>query len=290
MHNTVRQSYALTAAINAELVDKGLVIPRCHRILPASVALWNKCKGPIDQMSRFLFNNHTTQNKVRAIGSMWLKMLRIAVYNAYQVHTMMQTKNYLLDKTCDSWSKFNRYRSKYKQTEGGSFKCFIGNLLDEIGDFLASSKVVFNVIADRDDDNVKDGLREYNRRISYFSITELRKKRRKNPTDHLQVRINENSKTVQKRCLWCCCSTSVDPNTTHCRHGYKTTIQCSVCEVPLCQVKRNNRDSTCFEEWHTATSLNNPCSHHEQWTVPFRDCTNNQENNCNNNKRRRKSV
>jgi hypothetical protein len=59
-------------------------------------------------------------------------------------------------------------------------------------------------------------------------------------------------------------------------------MKCSICDVPLCQVIRNGKTKSCFEEWHSAKLINNPCGKVHSKTqrcgnvnfFPLRDRTN----------------
>ena len=302
--HTIQQTLTFCNSLDKMYIEKNLIIPRCHRILPASVALWNKCKGPIDLYSRKHRNNCTTQNKVQAIGSMWLKMLRTAMYNAYQMHIVIQTNNFLQSKSCETWSELHKHQSQVRQTEGGSYKCFIGNLMEEIDVFLSTNGTNATT-TNQSIENVNDGsgtgessAREYRRRESFFSVYELIQRRTTDKSNHSLERIADGSgrnKLVQKRCVWCCTATDVDLNLPHRRQGFKTTFECNICEVPLCKVTRIGNDKSCFEQWHVAKKIKCPCNNHNILSIPLRDISNRRNENDSDNvsilkKRRRKTY
>jgi hypothetical protein len=274
--HTVDQSYELCKALDETYIEKGNTIPILHRCLPASVALWNKCKGPIDLYSRHFWNNLPNQRKIKTTGATWLRMIRTAVYNAYQIHLMILVKDYLDSDDCTSWTELNKKRTKIRNKEGTgkSFQCFIGSLSDHITKFLEADK---KKLIKRSDANTSNSAtpkqttscpdqtisRIYNLRESFLQEGQLSDLRRLKVKEHAVERIDE-SKKVQRRCVWCCDGSGFDKNGNHYRKGYKTSFQCNMCEVPLCQETRKEAGKSCFYKWHAARTLHDPCSNHPE--------------------------
>jgi hypothetical protein len=264
--HTIDQSFELCRALDINYIERGKTIPPCHRCLPSSVALWNKCKGPIDLYSRMLKNNHPKQKKLTAIGVTWLRMLRTAVYNAYQMSIVLETNRFLQSPDCTSWKVFNKHRSRIRRNEEKSLQslqCFIGSLIDDISSFL-------DVESESDASaQIESKKKSYNKREAFFSVQELKDKRRCCPDSHMVKKIgdtlNGNKKIpIQQHCVWCCeCDNGKasisKTKKRHYRRGRKTTTLCSVCDVPLCTQVREGHDYSCFEQWHFAKQLNNPC-------------------------------
>jgi hypothetical protein len=95
----------------------------------------------------------------------------------------------------------------------------------------------------------------YNQRMAYFTKTRCIEIRTNRSSDHKATKLNG-----QKCCVWCCQKSHRNLEVRHTRMGYKTTTCCMACGgVALCTVKRIG-DKTCFEMWHTATELYDPCS------------------------------
>ena len=130
-----------------------------------------------------------------------------------------------------------------------------------------------DVIADND-----SGNENYNpiqpakhRRRDFFTNNTLSQRRQEVLLNHRHVSINKGGpkgKQKQLHCLWCCCADHTTLPTEaeaeankHYRYGYKTSNICSICLVPLCTVKRHGSEFSCFEQFHLAEKLNNPCKH-----------------------------
>ena len=276
--HTVDHLYQLHKSLFEMYTKKRIPIPPIHRCLPSSVALWNKCKGPIDLYSRILRNNQPTQNKITKIGSTWLRMIRTAVYNAYMVQIMLICNAFLQNTAiCKSWRHYVKHRTKIAQTEGGSFQCFIGNLGEELdhmikqgNDTWKSKTVSKNEIGDNKENeknnnvvlcnrNENENTMMYNRRALLFHDFLLNQRRRQVLRNHDWIKIPDNSgKRKQLRCVWCCGKNHTQTE-QHSRQGRKTTYMCVVCDVPLCKVVRVGQRRSCFEQFHTAKKLNNPC-------------------------------
>ena len=95
----------------------------------------------------------------------------------------------------------------------------------------------------------------YKKRSAYFSNRYLIAKRRNQQLSHVPVTCGK-----QVSCSWCCrCDEYHVKGTKHSRHGRKTSWVCVTCQVPLCKVKRYGGKS-CFELFHEAKELFNPCS------------------------------
>ncbi|OQR94976.1 hypothetical protein THRCLA_08045 [Thraustotheca clavata] len=96
----------------------------------------------------------------------------------------------------------------------------------------------------------------YNKREQYFTDPILSARRTNKAASHVaQVFGNHR----QLSCVWCCRSKH-NTSIAHSRHGFKTSIMCQECQVPLCQRDRFSSGATCFEEFHAAQVLNQPCA------------------------------
>ncbi|OQR87415.1 hypothetical protein ACHHYP_08876 [Achlya hypogyna] len=93
----------------------------------------------------------------------------------------------------------------------------------------------------------------YNKRDQYFRDPSLIARRRDPALGHTPELFDNHR---QLSCVWCCRSKH-NTAVPHSRHGFKTSVQCTVCKVALCQ--RDRGQGTCFELFHTAECLNEPC-------------------------------
>jgi hypothetical protein len=131
----------------------------------------------------------------------------------------------------------------------------IGNLtLDGIGIQGVDTIVTSIPVEDR----AKKRIR-YNIRNAYFLEPALVTKRTTNPQFHVPSNLDQVS-ILQRTCVWCCQKSHGLNSAAHSRQGYKTTMCCLACDsVSLCTTKRLNGES-CFDLWHKAETLYNPCS------------------------------
>ena len=197
------------------------------------------------------------------IGSTWLRMLRTAVYNAYQVHIMLLCNEYLQSEQCNSWKSFSKHRRYVIKHGGGSLQSFIGNLGEVIGKLLdkENSAMAAMMDADDNDENMRRERSEYNKREAYFKQKRLIKIRTENITNHKYTRLSgDGEKSKPRHCVWCCGKDHSENDAKHYRHGRKTSYTCCICNVNLCTVVRKGEETSCFAEWHCAKELNDPCT------------------------------
>lgn len=99
---------------------------------------------------------------------------------------------------------------------------------------------------------------KYNKRAMFFERPHLIQRRRRAFSKHVPQKISF-VKREQRCCVWCCQHKHPAGGEPHSRLGFKTTMCCGECDnVPLCVVPRYD-GKTCFEMWHEATLLNEPC-------------------------------
>ena len=258
-NHTIQQAWAISQALFEEYILEGVPIPPLFRIVPEAVALWNSCKGPIDNYSRMLKNSKNLTAKLTPIGNMWIHMIHTSVYNAFQAHHLIQNINFLLDDDkCLTWDDFIRHRHNNNKRDGNTMRSFILLLEQAIeAKIVAYYKAHPNKKRERDgdDDGIENIWGKKKRRIKRTEFfVGKRRKLRMDGVDHDQVNYPK-----QKHCFWCCCVTT---GKDHYRLGFKTYIGCQKCEVPLCVTVREGETSSCYKQFHDATELNSPCSGH----------------------------
>jgi hypothetical protein len=167
----------------------------------------------------------------------------------------MQSYGFLMNRNdCHSFHDYNKHRQSH-----GSFADFCRDASECVGSILIAE--LSDEESQTDDEDEVDHAAAakdkrafvYNKREKYFNVAGLIAKRRDGSLPH-----REHSIGVQRTCVWCCNTKEHVAGAKHTRQGMKTSICCSVCEVSLCNVKRFGGE-TCFEQWHKATRLNNPC-------------------------------
>jgi ferredoxin-like protein FixX len=250
------------------------------------------------EYGHYVKNNHMVQRKVPMIGFTWLRMIRIAVYNAYQMYMMLQTNTLLQDHSDGmtkqpakllTWLEFQRHLSKLKRKEKGSFQCFIGRLMENIRDVLDSSHNGKNSNGKHTNTHDSLNVQSYNQRDSFFTVNSLMQIRQSKLTEHKLIHIKDKenpTKVVQRRCVWCCETKTCNKNERHSRRGYKTSFECNICRIPLCKSARGGNTTSCYNDWHVAERLNNPCLHHlnNECTKKRRASTNSNSMNFTGNK------
>ena len=117
-----------------------------------------------------------------------------------------------------------------------------------------------------------------NNRKKFFTNTKWKTLRQNGSSEHyaeLITSLTGATSYPQKHCVWCCervhtTDPSIDNSTNNrkrkrnkdgkCnRRGYKTRHYCFACKVPLCISKDRYNGRSCYELWHEAEKLNNPC-------------------------------
>jgi hypothetical protein len=259
---SIKQALDLWRVLRNVVIEKGGPLPTARMIVPVVVALWNRCKGPIDLYSRFLRNVQAKHKKLPATGAVWLRLIMTTVCNAYQSYSLYVSLEYLLSEDCKCFLDFQRYRNK----NSGSFRKFCMllacNMLTIDCEGIASVLSTRSIQARR--------LVTYNQRELFMEGREYFGIRMDTTIAHFAVpnslfakdtetdtsRSSKTSVTPQRRCMICCRNNHDDGSKPLCkkRLGFKTTMECYVCKVPLCMIKRYNNQS-CFEIFHSKATF-----------------------------------
>jgi hypothetical protein len=265
---TVLRTLQLWNAVNDMIIMRGSPLPHGKMLIPSIIAMWNRCKGPIDVYSRFLKNVHVQHFKLSPLGAVWLRIIMSCVYNAYQTNCLISSHQFLVSPECNSYTAYQQYKKK-----NNSFSHFCYLLARDLrlklrddsprGD---STTTTFEDSDDNDNDfnNTNIVVKEilYNKRSNYFKKPDLIAKRMNPDLGHVAIKItDEANEVIQQHCGWCCSFKHHEkvPKGSHSRQGCKTTTKCNVCNVPLCTVKRYN-DATCFQMWHAKHFPINACN------------------------------
>jgi hypothetical protein len=265
-NETIRKTWKLWKALDDLVQVRSKPLPRGKYIVPTAIALWNRCKGPIDVYSRYLRNAKQKHGTLRITGSIWIRLIMTVVYNAFMSYCMCKTVAFLLSDECISYRQYQNY----KKRKGGSFAEFISNLCKQLRaqafdesdplsvDEIATSNTldISTITEDYPERRVRNRGKCYNKREYFFSDHELICLRRRNRPEH-----KSDQGGRQLRCVWCCENHSLskvaDGFICNSRSGYKTKYSCRLCKVPLCNVIRY-RNKTCHDQWHNAKK-NDPC-------------------------------
>jgi hypothetical protein len=199
-----------------------------------------------------------------------MRLIMTTVYNAYHSFNLSRTAAFLASDECKSFKDFQRIWARQC-----SFRQFCQLLANDLTVEVASS-LNYNASSSDDEDdermtNNEANVQEvfvYNKREAFFSKPKLVTKRRSRRIAHVPC-----SARKQTSCVWCCCLDHSPDFQKHSRHGRKTTWLCSTCDVPLCKVNRYSGRS-CFDLFHEADSLFDPCCEEAQEAVHVRAHTN----------------
>ena len=255
--HTIVKTLDLWRAIRRLIVERGRPLPPCRFILPSMVAIWNRCKGPIDVFSRFLKNVHAHHSHLKPVANIWLRLIMSMIYNAYQSYILSRSIDFLKSEDCQSYNMYQSFKRRI-----GSFAKFCSTLANDL-----SLEVSGGGLSDNDEDIEIDGNDEgasrnrtsiniaYNKRKIFFTNPELVAKRMDANLDHKPL-----IEDKQFSCVWCCRKSHTGIGSSkHSRHGRKTKKKCSICEVPLCTTERFNGNS-CFHLFHISRELFDPCN------------------------------
>jgi hypothetical protein len=182
-------------------------------------------------------------------------LIMTCVYNAFHAHGLSRSVEYLLDEAeCKSFADFQKHRSRQL-----CFRQFCHELANDLNiEVVPPSTYASSGSSDDDEDDRVTRAEEalqcitYNKREAFFKVLPLIEQRMNRRGNHKRVLTKK-----QMSCIWCC---RADHSTeaSHYRHGRKTTIECSICGIPLCGRPRYNGQS-CFDMFHTAEKLFDPC-------------------------------
>jgi hypothetical protein len=201
-------------------------------------------------------NIQSKNAKISVLGTIWLRLIRTSMYNAFRIHVLIVSEQFLSQ--AESWYEYSRKRKK----KAGSFQNFVSKLASDIEADLMSRTPTVDGNSDGDhsdeDGTTGDisGRRNYNTRKQFFvQGSEAWIKRCTNPRDHALIlnKVNGASgRIAQLHCIMCCCR--VHNGEKHSRKGAKTRYMSNICRVGLCE------DGDCFAKFHAAKKECNPCA------------------------------
>jgi hypothetical protein len=253
---SLKETLNLWRCINDKVMERGSPLPKAKFILPKLVALWNRCKGPIDLYSQFLANVKARHPHLSPTGTIWLRMMMTCAYNAFMSYALNVSMWYLLSSP-NCWS-FRDYQVERK-TNAGDFKTFLVELADSMSLFdIGEIPVSVGRIIPEVQPAVRQVTVIYNTRKCFFPGAEkdsLRLMKCVGPdkAQHGEALIPEKigeDGVVQKRergpqhCCALCCKAEhkfgKDCIYKQCksRKPYRPRYYCPVCNVALCRDKK----------------------------------------------------
>jgi hypothetical protein len=101
--------------------ERGRPLPHGRYIPPTLPAFRNRIKGGIDVFSRHLKNAKANHSNLSPYAACWIRLIMAMVYNSHQMHLIMQSYKYLMDKRkCLSFKDFVNQKANQ-----GAFSSFV---------------------------------------------------------------------------------------------------------------------------------------------------------------------
>ena len=118
------QFYLRRAAMQL-ITQRGSPLPTADRIVPITIAVWNKTKGMTDMLSRTLNNVKAPMQKLHPYGYMYTRMINMMMYNGHILHRLFAIEKRL--KTKGEIKCLEQLRQALNAE--GSFKASIANVV-----------------------------------------------------------------------------------------------------------------------------------------------------------------
>jgi hypothetical protein len=94
--HSVQMTLDLWLAMDAMITERGKPLPAGRHLIPECVAEWNRCKGPIDEYSRFMKNVHSSHAHLGPVAAIWLRLIMTMIYNSFQTFLLSRSQAFLL--------------------------------------------------------------------------------------------------------------------------------------------------------------------------------------------------
>lgn len=101
-------------------------LTKCNSLLPKPVSMWNKMKGPIDDLSKVLAHNLGKFGPISPMCVIWIRAVSTMLYNIWRLHAL-----YSLREKISEIHTFEKYQVERKKI-GLSFKNFLKDLFTNI--------------------------------------------------------------------------------------------------------------------------------------------------------------
>lgn len=217
--------------------------PDIKAIVPAVVAFWNKSKGGVDVVSRYMTVGHSPCRHISIEASLWDRVIMLALLNTFSISKIVDLVqeghlNYVT--TTDALSK--RARS------GNSFHTFVGLSIHQLREWIVNggcsvpSQVVggnvFPVATSSTDSSIILAAPQFD-----HNTPNNEKRQYYNSIEGFRFRTSSNNRHV---------FTFTDPRACVIQGcGHRSRFFCFTCKVHLCASHYNgNGNVTCYELFH----------------------------------------
>ena len=234
----IKLHLGLSRSLWTIIEQKGKPLPPGKHLIPSIVAYWNRNKGGVDVLSRYLKNVKIPLGRASPLVVYVVRMIFMLIFSGFQANKLhngleeiTQASNYLV--------------LKQSLARATSFKSFLGIIGQRFFVPGAAVTVFDDVPADT------PSLREAKTLVR--SCKSYRKKHFRDDNELAAIRLDrthfhhehvligkhrQTGKQISRKCQLC-----QDPNCT-------TSYHCTMCKAPLCLVKRNGKQKNCFQMWH----------------------------------------
>jgi hypothetical protein len=261
--DTVVFQYVLWKVLLKATIDAEMPLPVAKRIVPAIVAFWNKGKGRIDEMSRYLKEMHWYLAQESPRQALVIREIKKAAVNA------LLLKRHCWNQIPNTWfhgKSFSEIRKKLTQHEG------------TLSDFILELAMTYKILSPMPGHvptsplkrkQPSEGQLEHAKRTCLDQRFEHEKEasleQREAETYCGNVKRNKLKKFMEEPVLnsirlnrslnHCMLSTGIGARCHLCsagRNGFHSTFfVCATCQVRLCTIARDGHESTCFDRFHS---------------------------------------
>jgi hypothetical protein len=255
--------YVLWKVLLKATIDAEMPLPAAKRIVPAIVAFWNKGKGRIDEMSRYLKEMHWYLAQESPRQALVIREIKKAAVNA------LLLKRHCWNQIPNTWfhgKSFSEIRKKLTQHEG------------TLSDFILELAMTYKILSPMPGHvptsplkrkQPSEGQLEHAKRTCLDQRFEHEKEasleQREAETYCGNVKRNKLKKFMEEPVLnsirlnrslnHCMLSTGIGARCHLCsagRNGFHSTFfVCATCQVRLCTIARDGHESTCFDRFHS---------------------------------------
>jgi len=227
----------LSSSLWTTIIQKGKPLPPGKHLIPSIVAYWNRNKGGVDVLSRYLKNVKIPLGRVSPRVVYVIRMIFMLIFSGFQAYKLhngleeiQQASNYLVLK--QSWARATSFKSSLGVIGHGFF--LPGAAVTVIDDTPSATLDLGQVrtLVNSVHSYRKKRFRDDGRLAAIRLDTTLRH-------EHVLIgKHRETGKQIARKCQLC--------EDRHCTTSY----WCSVCLTPLCIVKRNGKRRNCSQMWH----------------------------------------
>jgi len=266
----------LMMALHVLRVELQQPLDACKGLIPKLVSLWNRMKGPIDNLSKVLDHNLGKFGPISPMCVIWIRGVLTMFYNSWRLYALSVVMNKI-----EHYSNYEAFQ-KDRIAHGKPFQDFLKILFQTLE--LPASLTRMGMVEGATDASFKQPLPKLHKRIKQANWNDcadyVALRLNSDPKEHLPIaiedaesnspsekkkRLESGKKKSQCNCKFCTFScfkngSSRKQNFFHSKPEKWSSKQCLTCCVPLCTTFTPYKsspyaDKTCFELFHTVQKL-----------------------------------